>query len=66
MFVRDGDVGIGREAAKYVHSLWRRGVSRVAAFRVCCEYDERRATRAHHNLWEWTADFNIGNSWRSC
>src|SRR6188508_1768347 len=51
MFVRDGDVDIGCEAAKYVHSLRRRGVSRVGTHQLDCKQDQLRARHSHHNLW---------------
>ena len=51
MLVWDGDVSVGREAAKYVHSLRWRGVSRAGAFYASSECDGWRIASDHHNLW---------------
>jgi hypothetical protein len=46
MFMWHGDVGIGGNAAKKLHSLRRRGVSRAFVAQARCEYDELFAATA--------------------
>jgi hypothetical protein len=52
MFVRDGNVGFDREAAKYVYSLRWRGISGVGEFRDGCGRDGMSPADDHDKLCE--------------